>query len=79
MTIYTSADPLIPVEKPNIGTKYHLSWARKTGMVWILKGIEGDKAILQTPKTKKRLEAKLVDLRHIRANQERIEKGKQPL
>lgn len=74
--IYRTVDPLLPVEHPVIGAKYHLAWARKHGMVWTLVRIEGDSAVLQTPVTKKWLRAKLVDLRHTRNEQTRIEREK---
>jgi hypothetical protein len=71
--VYSSDEPLLSVEKPEIGKRYHLSWAKKTGMVWVLVGIDGRKALLQTPKTKKKLTAWLADLRHTRHEQSKIE------
>tara|TARA_R110000822_G_scaffold227017_2_gene359696 strand:- start:1276 stop:1551 length:276 start_codon:yes stop_codon:yes gene_type:complete len=46
-----------------IGNKYHLSWASNRGYVWVLKSIQGDVVVLETPKTKKVLLAKIKDLR----------------
>ncbi len=66
---HTNQIPLIPVDKPRIGEKYHLSWAKSHGMVWKLKAIEGDEVILETPRTKKILKSKLSDLREIRRNE----------
>ena len=50
-----------------IGRKYHVSWAKSRGMVWILKAIDKDKkqAMLQTPKTKKIVYTQLDSLRDI--------------
>ena len=50
--------------KPEIGNKYHLSWASK-GCVWKLVEICADNiyCYLQTPKSKKIIKAKIVDLR----------------
>ena len=47
-----------------IGQKYHLAWANPA-CVWVLKSGPGStgKVILETPKTKKQLEAKSSDLR----------------
>lgn len=53
---------------PKIGNKYHLSWANKRGMVWILNYINGDTVRMITPKTKKILETKTVYLREINSN-----------
>lgn len=70
---YTKSDPLMPVINPKIGAKYHLSWAKSHGMIWVLMAIEGDVAVMRTPKTKKVLRTKLTDLRHTRATQFKIE------
>jgi len=72
---YTKSDPLLPVINPKIGAKYHLSWAKKHGMVWVLTAIDGDIAIMRTPKTKRVLRTKLSDLRHMRRTQLKIENG----
>ena len=56
------------VTQPQVSVKYHLSWASNRGMVWVLKRIEGNIAILETPKTKRKLSAKINDLRHINKN-----------
>jgi hypothetical protein len=53
------------VENPTIDTKYHLVWAHKRGMVWVLVAIQGGTAVMQTPKTKRILSAKVSDLRHL--------------
>ena len=69
---YRKEIPLVPVENPVIGQPYHLKWARSRGMVWILLEIQGDKAIMRTPKTKKQLIAKVSDLMHTRSQQARL-------
>ncbi len=74
---YPKGKPLLPVLTPVIGHLYHLSWAASNGMQWILIGIEGDTAVMQTPVTKKVLRTKLKDLMHIRSRQARISQGKQ--
>jgi hypothetical protein len=56
------------VTNPVIDTKYHLSWASNREMVWVLRRIECGTAFLETPRTKKKLEAKVNDLRHINKN-----------
>jgi len=71
--IYYKTDELIAVDSPKIGEKYHLSWAKKNGMVWKLLSINGDDVTMITPKTGKILRSKLKDLRHLRKNQEKIE------
>lgn len=50
-----------------IGRKYHCSWAKNRGMVWVLMGFdkEKDEAILMTPRTRKELKTKLSSLRNI--------------
>jgi len=57
----------IPVDKPEIGKKYHISWAFK-GAVFVLKKIEGDVAYLDNPKHKRSelLKCNLSELRHTR-------------
>lgn len=44
-----------------IGKPVHVGWANKA-CVWILLRIEGDQAILKTPKKKKILEVSVTDL-----------------
>lgn len=62
-----------------IGQKYHCSWA-SSGCVWVLKGMGSTGIVLlETPKTKKQLEAKASDLRLTNADalaeaKKRIEK-----
>ncbi len=57
------------VDKPKIGEKYHLSWAKEKGMVWILIGIvQNKKCTMMTPKTKKTLVTDISTLRHINRN-----------
>lgn len=57
---------------PEIGKRYHLSWASNRGMVWVLDYINGNTVRMITPKTKKILETKTKYLRetnkHILAN-----------
>lgn len=50
-----------------IGRPYHLEWAKNRGMCWILKGfnINTGKAILETPRTRKKLLTNLKDLRDV--------------
>ncbi len=52
-------------EKYIIGRKYHCSWAKSRGCVWKLISINEDVAILETPKTKKRITTQLSSLREI--------------
>ena len=65
--------PLIPVERPIIGEKYHVNWAYSHGVVGICVKVneENKTVILKTPKTKKEFAnpVKWSDLRHIRKNQ----------
>lgn len=72
---YSKSDPLLPVINPKIGARYHLSWARSHGMIWVLTAIDGETAIMRTPKTKKILKTKVADLRHTRRTQLKIENG----
>lgn len=51
------------VEKPVIGYNYHISWARKKGMVWKLVSFDETTAYLVTPKTHKPIKCKLSELR----------------
>jgi ferredoxin-fold anticodon binding domain-containing protein len=46
-----------------IGQKYHCSWANSKGMVWVLKNINGNQAILETPRTKKEIQTNVNHLR----------------
>ena len=50
-----------------IGRKYHCSWAKNRGYVWILTAfnIENNAAELMTPKTKKKIKTELSSLRNI--------------
>lgn len=50
-----------------IGRKYHCSWAKSRGMVWILKdySIMYDRATLVTPRTMKVIHTQLSALRDI--------------
>jgi hypothetical protein len=51
------------VKEPIIGLNYHISWARKRGMLWKLVKIVGDTAHLKTPKTKRPITCKVSELR----------------
>ncbi len=52
-----------------VGTKYHVTWASKPGMVWRLKGISNNnQAVLETPRTKKIMFTHVHNLRHINKN-----------
>lgn len=75
--LYRRTDPLVPVDKPVIGQRYHLSWARKHGMVWVLVAIdERGRCTLRTPKTHKTLYAMARDLRHTRKQQTKLQHDK---
>lgn len=73
---YNKNTPLLNVKIPVIGSLYHLSWARKRGMVWRLVSIDGEYAVLKTPVTNKEIRSKLDTLRHTRTNQTKINLGK---
>lgn len=68
--------PLLPVLKPTIGTKYHVSWAYNRGVVGICISVdEQDKTvILKRPKGKELFKhpVKWSDLRHTRKQQVKI-------
>ena len=51
-----------------IGRKYHCSWAKSRGMVWILISIENNIATLETPRTHKRITTDISYLRDINKN-----------
>jgi len=53
------------VTNPTINRKYHISWASRKGMVWILLGFNDERAYLMTPKTKKSISCRLNELREI--------------
>jgi hypothetical protein len=57
-----------------IGRKYHCSWAKNKGYVWRLISFDESKneAVLETPKTKKRLTTQLSALYNINKNEEEI-------
>jgi hypothetical protein len=50
-----------------IGRKYHVSWAKNRGYVWKLVSfnVDTNKAVLETPNTKKQLTTELTSLRNI--------------
>lgn len=48
---------------PTIGNKYHLAWANHKCAWRLIKFIDSQYCILETPKTKKQLTAKIDDLR----------------
>ena len=50
-----------------IGRRYHCSWAKKRGFVWVLVSydIHKDVAHLVTPKTRKKLTTQLSSLRDV--------------
>lgn len=77
---YRKADPLIPVEKPQAGAKYHVSWGYSRGVVGVCTHVDYEKrtVILRTPKTKKvfKYPVPFEQLRHIRAHQQRLEEQK---
>lgn len=50
------------VTDPQIGLKYHISWAKKRAMVWTLVKVEGDNAVLKT-NTGKLITCKVFELR----------------
>lgn len=57
-----------------IGQKYHCSWANSKGMVWVLRDIAGNKATLETPRTKKQIQTNVNSLRLL--NKDAREKAK---
>ena len=61
-------DDFMPVEAPEIGKLYHLSWANG-GAVWRLISINGTDCTMMTPATRKTRVAKVKDLRHVRKNE----------
>lgn len=65
----------MPVNFPEVGTLYHVSWANP-GCVWRLHHIFSGGASCQliTPSTGKKLIVKTEDLRYTRKDQEEIEK-----
>ncbi len=71
--IYKKTEALLPVEKPNVGGLYHVSWA-KHGCVWRLLKIDETTGIatMITPKTRKEITVKVSDLRHTRSAQTKI-------
>lgn len=58
-----------------IGRKYHLSWAKNRGYVWVLISFNAETnfALLETPKTHKQLRAKLSDLTNINKHKHKIQ------
>ena len=58
------------VQEPKIGWGYHLNWANRS-CVWILRSFDivDGTCQLETPKTKKKLCAKIDDLRHTKKNE----------
>lgn len=59
----------IPKEIRN-GRLYHCSWAKKKGFVWklISHDEEKDEALMETPKSKKRMVTQLSSLRNVNKN-----------
>ena len=66
------------VNKPHIGQTYHLSWAYSKAMKWKLEGISSDgvTAFLITPKSKKRISSRVLDLRLTSKEAHKVAKGK---
>lgn len=66
----------LPVDEPIIGLSYHVIWSWSTGCVWKCREIHKDKGTvtLETPKTKRRIEVKISDLRHIKSRQFKMER-----
>lgn len=58
---------LVPTKNPKIGNYYHVSWAN-SGCVWKLKSFhqDGIHCWLQTPKSRKLIKVKILDLRLLR-------------
>ncbi len=72
---YKKSDLLLPVQKPHTGASYHVVWAAR-GCIWRCRHINEDGTVeLITPKTRKLITVKSVDLRHIRSAQDKIEKS----
>jgi hypothetical protein len=61
--------PDVPLEYV-IGRKYHCTWAKNRGFVWVLMSydVATDTAYMQTPKTKKPMKTQLSSLREINKN-----------
>ena len=47
------------------GRKYHCSWANQKGMVWVLEGIYNNQADLVTPRTKRKIQTHVNNLREL--------------
>lgn len=77
--VYSKDIPLLPVSKPFISHKYHVSWGTSNGVVGVCVSInETNKTvILVTPRTRKAFKnpVKWEDLRHTRKAQHSIESG----
>lgn len=54
-----------------IGSKIHLSWA-KTGCVWVLDRIDGEKIYVHTPQTGRKYIYKAKDACYIRRNEPKV-------
>jgi exoribonuclease R len=69
MTTPQKPAPLVPIPadklKDMLDQPIHLSWANP-GCVWILKAIEGDTVLLETPKTKRTRRANAADACYVR-------------
>lgn len=48
-----------------IGRKYHCCWANSKGIVWILQGVYNNQADLITPKTKRKIQTHINNLREL--------------
>lgn len=70
---YRIDGPLLSVNKPQQGAKYHVSWGRSNGVVGVCISVDENSktVVLKSPKTGKvwNCTVKWSDLRHIRKNQ----------
>lgn len=55
-------------EQITIGCNYHTTWQSHPAMRFVLVEVKGDKAILETRRTKKRFECNLSDLIFIKTH-----------
>ncbi len=73
---FKKSDPLLPVEKPVTGHRYHVAWGRSHGVVGVCRSVDeaSKTVILKNPKTKTKWAnpVKWSDLRHTRKMQLKI-------
>lgn len=75
--IYSKNTPLLPVDYPAIGGRYHVAWGKNHGVVGVCIGIDQQNktVTLRSPKTRRtwNCQVKFSDLRHTRRKQFKIE------